>query len=415
MRNWSLRPLATAASRPPARTAKCPQAIVVSICHRPALASAPRPGWRASGKYPGMTRSVRRRPVVLSNGTPGMLWASKNWGQHMAQNVTGAKPWQDRRFGATVGREFVHRRAVSEVFPTAVTRASETEFTVFAQWPRWHVFYGRPNSSFDSALVVETLRQLTVLIAHTYLSVPLGSPFLMPQIGITMAANRSRDTSRPAEVTAKVQVSNQRSSHHGIAVFGTAATFLVDGQEIARGDATARIVDPAIYSRFRSARVPPSTTGLISPVPAADVGHISDWNVVVGRPTGQRRWPLRVDTTNPILFDHPLDHIPGVLLIEAVRQALRLETQDPDVDFAVLESNFHMLAELGARHEVVLESLMDDHGTLVAVAGVHSGDDVLMRTVARIRPPCPQSFALRPSPGLPRQQVHPDPSQNAHG
>ncbi|WP_374202206.1 ScbA/BarX family gamma-butyrolactone biosynthesis protein [Arthrobacter sp. AK01] len=333
----------------------------------------------------------------------------------MTQNISTTADWRDPQFRSTVSRELVHRRSVSEVFPTAITKASETEFTVCAQWPRWHVFYAPPNSSFDSALVVETLRQLTVLIAHTYLRVPLGSPFLMPQIGVVMEANCSRDASRPVEVTAKVQVTNQRTSRHGVATFGTAAVFVVDGQEIARGDATARIVDPAIYSRLRNAHVPSSTAGLVQPASAGDVGHLSDWNVVVGRPTEQRRWPLRVDTTNPILFDHPLDHIPGVLLIEAVRQALRLEFEDPGLDFAAFESQFLAVAELGAEHDVVLESLTDDHGTLLAVAGVHAGDDVLMRTVARIRRQPPQPFALRPSSRLPRQQVLPDPGQNSHG
>ncbi|WP_442819295.1 AfsA-related hotdog domain-containing protein [Streptomyces sp. NBC_01236] len=35
------------------------------------------------------------------------------------------------------------------------------------------------------------------------------------------------------------------------------------------------------------------------------------------------RWQLRVDTTHPALFDHLVDHAPGILLLEAARQAAR--------------------------------------------------------------------------------------------
>ncbi|WP_260845011.1 AfsA-related hotdog domain-containing protein [Streptomyces sp. SLBN-31] len=43
---------------------------------------------------------------------------------------------------------------------------------------------------------------------------------------------------------------------------------------------------------------------------------------VVLSPLGQpHRWQLRVDTRHPVLFDHIVDHVPGMLLIEAARQA----------------------------------------------------------------------------------------------
>uniref|UniRef100_A0AAU2JKS5 A-factor biosynthesis hotdog domain-containing protein n=1 Tax=Streptomyces sp. NBC_00049 TaxID=2903617 RepID=A0AAU2JKS5_9ACTN len=38
------------------------------------------------------------------------------------------------------------------------------------------------------------------------------------------------------------------------------------------------------------------------------------------RPTSPTA-PTQTDTDHPILFDHPVDHAPGMLLLEAVRQA----------------------------------------------------------------------------------------------
>ncbi|MFJ4261994.1 ScbA/BarX family gamma-butyrolactone biosynthesis protein [Paenarthrobacter nicotinovorans] len=336
-----------------------------------------------------------------------MLLVFDIWGQKM--NIqSAAEPAHEANFRATIDRELVHRWAVSEVFPTAVAKASSTEFTVSAQWPRWHVFYGGRNCRFDSALVVETLRQLTVLIAHTHLAVPLDSPFLMPQIGIAMMAGRRRDATRPANVTVEVQLRDLRVTPNGVAAFRTAARFLVGGEEIARGDAKARIVDPRTYIRYRKRSASGAAEHHVPPVPAAAVGHLSDWNVVVGQSSKTRMWPLLVDTTNPILFDHPLDHIPGVLLIEAVRQVLRLEMNDPGLDFERFEAHFLSVAELGSKHDVVLESLNEGPEGIIATAGVHSVGTVQMRAVACVRPRGHRS-------GTPAQPKLPDPGPSPHG
>ncbi|MCZ0978490.1 AfsA-related hotdog domain-containing protein [Streptomyces diastatochromogenes] len=37
-------------------------------------------------------------------------------------------------------------------------------------------------------------------------------------------------------------------------------------------------------------------------------------------------WRLRVDTGHPVLFQGEKDHVPGMLLLEAARQAAALET-----------------------------------------------------------------------------------------
>jgi hypothetical protein len=42
--------------------------------------------------------------------------------------------------------------------------------------------------------------------------------------------------------------------------------------------------------------------------------------VVLSPTAGPNVWQLRVDTRHPVLFDHQLDHVPGMLLLEAARQ-----------------------------------------------------------------------------------------------
>lgn len=293
---------------------------------------------------------------------------------------------EGRPFGTRVDRELVHRRAISEVFLTGVERCSDSEFRVFAQWPRWHVFYGTEDGTVDSAMVIETLRQLTVLIAHAELGVPLGHQFLMPTMSVTVSPGAFLPPSVPADVKVMVHLSGLKAAVDGLAAFAATAEFLVDGQAVAKGKASARIVDPIVYRRFRKGRRPDVSVLPVVPIQAEQVGHASLRNVVLGSGVVPGRWPLRVDVSNPILFDHPLDHVPGVLLIEATRQALRLETGDPRLDFAQFRSTFIAVAELDQQSEVVLESLSAGPGMCHAVIGIQADGRTLMRTVGSFTP-----------------------------
>lgn len=307
------------------------------------------------------------------------------------------------RFRAPVARELVHRQAVSEVFLTGVLSSGNMTYTVWAQWPRWHVFYGSGNGGFDSAVVVETLRQLTVLLAHTQLGVPLGVHFLMPEMSVSMTRDAGSDPSRPAEVTVEASVSEVRTAGQGIAALRTTAVFRTNGHKIAEGTATARIVDPHAYNRIRSRRRITNAHRDVSPVSPDKVGHVSAWNVVLGESDAPGCWPLHVDVSNPILFDHPLDHVPGVLLIEAVRQALRLAVPDPSLDLATFEASFISIAELEDEATVVLESLTYGPESAAAAVSIQANGNVLMRAVAGITPnqPAFQRKPVQPGSGGP--------------
>lgn len=184
---------------------------------------------------------------------------------------------------APIAREFVHRRAISEVFLTGIHGSGDVMYSVGAQWPRWHVFYGARQDRFDSAIVVETLRQLTVFIAHSELGVPLGMQFLMPELSVSMAFGATRDPSCPVDVTIEVLISEVKALRHGIVAFRSTATFTVDGRKIAEGTASARIIAPEAYLRIRARRRVADGHDEITPVLADEVGHASSWNVVLGK------------------------------------------------------------------------------------------------------------------------------------
>jgi len=95
-----------------------------------------------------------------------------------------------------------------------------------------------------------------------------------------------------------------------------------DEQRTGTSAATFTCVSPAVYRRLHAAR-----TGDGAPLPLTvptaphDVGRVSPTDVVLSPTPEPGRWQLRADTRHPVLFDHSVDHVPGMVLPEAARQA----------------------------------------------------------------------------------------------
>ncbi|MEV8587553.1 AfsA-related hotdog domain-containing protein [Streptomyces sp. NPDC051180] len=63
------------------------------------------------------------------------------------------------------------------------------------------------------------------------------------------------------------------------------------------------------------------------------------------RPDGTGEWRLHVDPTHPGYFEHPSDHVPGMLLLESFRQAAELVTGEGGV-LSSMEAEFAVFGEL---------------------------------------------------------------------
>ena len=292
------------------------------------------------------------------------------------------EPKSPSRFERALPRELVHRRSIAEVFITDVRREDDGQFIVCAQWPRWHVLYdGRYGH--DSALLAETLRQLTIAIAHLGYGVPLGNMFLLPDMMVErmeavtgIGANKNLE---PGEVEITVRVFDVLRGLKGASRLRVEASYFAHGVLIARGSAGARIAAPGPYARLRRISGPSEPRPAIRAIDAAAVGHCSEWNVVLGASSARHVWPLRVDTTNPIYFDHPLDHVPGVLLLEAVRQVIRVALNRPHLDLDRFEAVFTEIVELHDAAEVAIVSLdVCPAGTVDSRVEVRAHGNVMM-------------------------------------
>ncbi|MCI0385805.1 gamma-butyrolactone biosynthesis enzyme [Streptomyces sp. CNQ085] len=253
----------------------------------------------------------------------------------------------------TVPREYVHRAAVSEVLlidwgPDASDQADS--FVVRAQWPRGHSFFTPVGGYQDPLLLIESVRQAGSLLAHAEYGVPLGYQFLMWDISFSAHPDALVAGSTPTEVELRIMCHDIVRRGRTIARMRYDVSVWREGAPLAAARASFSCTSPAVHRRLRGDR--PVMTGRALPpaIDPAEVGRTCPGNVVLSS-SGRGRenlWQLRVDTEHPVFFDHPVDHTPGMVLIEAARQAAYAATGLPDALLLGLESAFTRYAELDA-------------------------------------------------------------------
>ncbi|MEU6893030.1 ScbA/BarX family gamma-butyrolactone biosynthesis protein [Streptomyces sp. NPDC046557] len=226
----------------------------------------------------------------------------------------------------TVPREYVHRAALSEVFLTGWQRTGTHAFTITAQWPRSHSFYTATAGLHDPLILCETVRQTFPLLLHTAYGTPLGHQLSWSRFSYALNPHALQVERTPAELELRV-TGTEFSHRRGIptAVSLDIAIYR-DGTPIAVADTRFGCIAPTVYRRIRAdrgdvTRVFAAVPDPITPLNPATAGRDNTRDVVLGHSDSPGRWPLRVDATHPVLFDHPVDHVPGMLLLEAARQA----------------------------------------------------------------------------------------------
>lgn len=251
----------------------------------------------------------------------------------------------------TVPREYVHRTAIAEVFLTN-WRRGEAGWVVSAQWPRAHTFYGPVHGLHDPLLLVETIRQAAILLSHVAHRLPLDHPIIWQRVRYDLAPQALRTTDQPAEVT--LHITDRDMVYRSTRLVSAHQEFRIvcDGADLASAMLVYSCHSPAVYRRLRgeysdlalanSRRLP-----LPEAVAPQLVARERDRDVVLSPTDRPDRWQLRVDTAHPVLFDHPVDHAPGMLMVEAARQAAQAATPGFTVP-ASLDCGFERYAELDA-------------------------------------------------------------------
>ncbi|WAX82212.1 ScbA/BarX family gamma-butyrolactone biosynthesis protein [Streptomyces sp. KMM 9044] len=250
----------------------------------------------------------------------------------------------------TVPKEFVHRASVAEVMLTDWQRRDSSHFAVAAQWPRGHSFFTAVQGCHDPLIAAETIRQAGVLLCHAELGVPLGHHFLMRNLNFSVHPGRLLVGSAPASIGLDVTFFDTKR-HRGRLVAGRIEAVLRrDGHAVATGGASFTCASPAVYRRIRGRQRPDGgcpELPLAAPLPPQSVGRLLPMDVVLSPTEETGRWQLRTDIRHPVLFDHPVDHVPGMALIEAARQATTATLGRGSLPLSV-ETDFMRYVELDA-------------------------------------------------------------------
>ncbi|WP_405868234.1 MULTISPECIES: ScbA/BarX family gamma-butyrolactone biosynthesis protein [unclassified Streptomyces] len=249
---------------------------------------------------------------------------------------------------ATVPRQLVHRASVAETFLTGWARTGANRFRLFAQWPRAHQLHVSPDrSAYEPLLVAETVRQCGALLAHAEYEAPLDHFFVLKELRFTTHPEHLAVGAAPAEPVLDVRIFDVRRRAGRPTALRYDTDVRLGGERVATAHISVSWTSESVYRRLRGGRTAATVSPLPIPpaLPTTTVGRALSTDVVLAPPDRPGRWQLRVDTAHPVFFDHPLDHVPGMLLLEAARQVTRTRTAEPGSS-ASFHATFHQYAEL---------------------------------------------------------------------
>jgi hypothetical protein len=235
----------------------------------------------------------------------------------------------------TIDRALVHRDSIAEVLLTDLIQLDERQLLVAAQWPRSHRVY-RPDrhGRHDPMLILESIRQTGLAVSHFAFGVGFDQQSLMRDVSFVLdQSSEPRALLSATNLAIAVDCRDLLMRADRLRGMTIELSFTADGLPFATGRGTIRWVSAQSYAALRarsgvrvdweqlrwSSAIPPRKA---SPVRAADDVLLSPET----RPGKRRRLVVPLD--HPVYFDHPLDHAPGMLIIDAAWQAVAEQRGD---------------------------------------------------------------------------------------
>ncbi|MEU7702726.1 ScbA/BarX family gamma-butyrolactone biosynthesis protein [Streptomyces sp. NPDC015492] len=291
-----------------------------------------------------------------------------------------------RGTAAHVPGEFVHRADPADIIPTGWTQLRENRFSVSARWPASHPFFSPvAGDRHDPVLVAETIRQTTMLIAHAEFGVPVDDQFVMWGLSYRADPEALTVDGLSSDVTVDVVCSDLSSRGGRLRDLRTTLVLTRDGRFLGTGTAQARCTSALAYRRIRGERM----AALGRPVPLIPavaphlVGREHSRDVVLGPGNRADQWQLRINTDHGTLFRRPNDHVPGMVLLEAARQAATATIGSETFLPAVMDVSFSRYAELDSPCWIETEVVpgADPSATTVRVEGRQEDHSVFRCTL----------------------------------
>lgn len=228
-----------------------------------------------------------------------------------------------------VDTRLVHRTDRKDVLPTGITKLDEGHYTVFTQWPADHRRFTDQDGNFLPSLVIESIRQAVILVAHDGLGVPLGHQFLVSTAHHRIDPALLLAPGAPDRLELDVSVHDLKHRRGIPSALEARVVIRADGEIIGTGGGECSVMTPEVYRRLRRGRTETAwpaalAAPLPAPLPPHSVGRTNACDVALSAGDAPGEWLLRADVSNPLMFDHPNDHMPAMVLLDAAQQAAHL-------------------------------------------------------------------------------------------
>ena len=302
----------------------------------------------------------------------------------------------DLAFEQTVPRSLVHKRRLENVLLTDIRSCGDDRFVCAGHLPIAHRFFNEPGRAprRDILFYTELGRQASLAVSHAFLGVSTEDVFIFEQSEAKVADAAWTPTSSAALEPALVEIRiDELTRRRNNAVNRVVAEHImtIAGEEVFRGTGAWTVQPAALFQRLRRMSAPrtaPPAPSNVAPFPAPV--HVDGWrasaeHVVITTPeysadTGAFAATLIVNDNHPYFFDHPCDHVPGMLLLEACAQlamaAVRTAVAGPPpLGIASYEVNFAQFVECGMPTRLSAR-LHDDRSIQISI----SQQDVLSGT-----------------------------------
>ncbi|MFE6187157.1 ScbA/BarX family gamma-butyrolactone biosynthesis protein [Streptomyces sp. NPDC056465] len=291
-------------------------------------------------------------------------------------------PAADGRNG--IRKEYVHLGRSDMVLLTSWRRREDGEFSLCATWPA-----PATGLLYDPRMLAQTIRQSGLTIAHAAYGASLSDHTLLNYFDFTVAPGFAVPSGEPCDLAVEVTVKGTKERGRKVTSLDMEFRVLLHGSMVVRADAEFGWLSTRVYQRLRGERftvVDWNTWPLPAPVDPRTVGRYAPADVTLA--AGQRagHWQLRHDVDNTVLYDHPVDHVPGLALVEAAEQAAHGLLHPARFELTSFTSTFERYTEFDRPCWISAEVLPADPGeTSVLVTATQDGETVFR---CRLTGPC---------------------------
>ena len=248
-------------------------------------------------------------------------------------------------FRRSIDRSLVHKAGPEAVWLSDTYKVSDDVYVCHGQVPRAHLFVNDlvpPLLTYDDLSFLSELgRQAGISTMHEFEGVPVDWATVFLKMSLTLTDPQPHEpTLKPVPTTVTVSYTNRELDEDGVlTTVGADLTFEVDGVVRATSSILASAYPKVPYKAWRAdmrAAKPLDEHPVVDVPPLApdQVGRRLVENVLIGAPSSvdgrTYTLPVRVDQLHPHFFEHPMDHIPGVVHLEAGRQAALLAASESE-------------------------------------------------------------------------------------